>query len=242
MQIRQTAPLAFVVAAALLAACSDKSSTPPPQAGAPQQPAANPQAAKSLAMYRELLKSSSYELAGPIGQEIVANYPGTPEANEVNQTLADTVAKGTAIAGRRRLEKLWIYQTGTESGGEQSTASIYASQPATPDRVRLILRRHSQWGESVYLFGSGKGFDCGKACTIPTRFDDDPPQKLKAYSPATGEPAVFITDDHAFIAKMAKAQKVSFDVGIKGKGPATLVFETGGYDAAKFAPLAKPKK
>ena len=233
----------FVAAASVLAACSDKNAPPPATSSgvAPVAvaPAANGQAAKSLQMYRQLVKSGSYELAGPIGQEIVAKYPGSPEANEVQETLADTRSRRpTAITTRRRLERLWIYQSGKESGGDQVTASIYNSQPVA-DRVRLVLRRHSQWGQSAYLFGSGKGFECGKSCTIAVRFDEAAPEKIKAHLPETGEPAIFISDDRAFIAKMGKAQKISFDVTPKGKTPETLVFEVGGYAADKFGTPAK---
>jgi hypothetical protein len=237
MLARRIACSVFVLSASLLAACSDRNA-PPPAPAAAAQPAANAQAAKSLDMYRQLLQSSSFELAGPIGQEIVAKYPGSPEAKEVQETLTDTLAKADAITKRRRLERLWIYQAGKESGGDQTTASIYNSQPVG-DRVRLILRRHSQWGQSVYLFGSGKGFECGKSCTVTAHFDDAAPQKLKAYAPETGEPAVFISDDKAFIAKMDKAEKVSFDVTPKGKTPETLVYEVGGYDGGKFGTPAK---
>jgi hypothetical protein len=238
MLARRIACSVFVLAASLIAACSDRNA-PPPAPAATARPAANAQAAKALDMYRQLLQSGSYELAGPIGQEVVTKYPGSPEAKEVQETLTDTLAKAEAITTRRRLEKLWMYQSGKESGGEQTTASIYNSQPVA-DRVRLILRRHSQWGQSVYLFGGGKGFECGRSCTVTTRFDESAPQKLKAYAPETGEPAIFITDDKAFIAKMDNAEKVSFDVTPKGKAPETLVYEVGGYAADKFG--TPPKK
>lgn len=234
-------PLAFVFfAAAVLAACSDKNAPTPAAPAAPPPPAVNAQAVKSVEMYRQLLESKSYELAAPIGQEIVAKYPGTPAAKEVQETLADTTAKAATITSHRRLERLWSYQTGKESGGDQSTASIYDSKTAS-DPVRLVIRRHSSWGQSVYLFASGKGFECGKSCTLPTRFDDEAPTRIKAHSPDTSDPAVFITDDRAFLAKMAKAQKISIDVVLKGKGPRTLLFEVGGYDADKFAPVVKKK-
>ena len=88
-------------------------------------------------------------------------------------------------------------------------------------------------------FGSGKGFECGRSCTITARFDDGAPEKLKAHLPETGEPAIFITDDRAFIAKMDKAEKVSLDVTPKGKPPETLVYEVGGYAGDKFGTPAK---
>lgn len=241
MRAREFSRSLIVLAAALIAACSGNGA-PAPAASPPKVTAPTPDramATKSLEMYHQLLQSKSYELAAPIGQEIVAKYPGSSEAKEVQQTLMDTVAKATAITARRRLERLWIYQSGKESGGDQTTASIYSSEPTSGERVRLVLRRHSAWGQSVYLFGSGKGFDCERDCALAVRFDDVPAQRMKAHLPETGEPAIFISDDRGFIARMNKAQKVSIDALVKGKGKQTLVFEVGGYDSDKFATPAK---
>jgi hypothetical protein len=224
--------------AAALAACSP--SQPPAPAAPAAAPAVDPQLAKSLDLYRQLQQEQSWELAAPIGEEIVARYPDSAAAKEVQETLADARAKADAIVTRRRLAQLWIYQTGKESGGDQISASIYSADAAPAARVRLVLRRHSDWGQSVYLFGSGKGFECRATCTLNARFDDQP-AKLKAYLPPTGEPAMFIQDDKAFLARLADTQKLSIDVTEKGKGPHTLVFEVGGFDPAKFPQLAKKK-
>ncbi|HEV7491412.1 MAG TPA: hypothetical protein VGO25_11435 [Rhodanobacteraceae bacterium] len=237
MRARAFSPGFPVLAAVLIAACSGNNPSAP--AAAPVLTVDRAQAAKSIDMYHQLLQSKSYELAAPIGQEIVAKYPSSSEAKEVQQTLADTVAKANAITARRRLERLWIYQSGKESGGQQTTASIYSSEPVSSERARLVLRRHSAWGQSAYVFGSGKGFDCESPCTVGLRFDDAPPQRVKAHLPETGEPAIFITDDRGFIAKMSKAQKASIEVLLKGKSKQTLVFEVGGYESDKFATPAK---
>ncbi|MET0231876.1 MAG: hypothetical protein ABW186_13160 [Rhodanobacteraceae bacterium] len=241
MFARKVVPVA--AAALLIAACSDKSSAPSAAPAGPTaaQQQANAQAAKSIAMYRDLLQSKSYELAGPIGQEIVDKYPGTTEAKEVQVTLADTVAKGHAMTTRRRLERLWIYQTGKESGGDQTTASIYDTGPSINDRVRLVLRRHSAWGQSVYLFADGsKGFECRSPCTITAHFDNAPAVRIKAHLPETGEPAIFVSDDRDFIARMDKAEKIVLDVTIRGRGAQSLTYEVGGYQTEKFGtPLKK---
>lgn len=223
----------------VLAACS-KEPAPASVSAPAAAPAANAQASKALDLYRQLREQKNWELAAPVGQEVVMKFPGSPAAGEVQQTLADTSAQATAQTTHRRLERLWSYQSGKESGGEQNTASIYSSDVATGDRVRLILRRHADWGQSAYLFGSGKGFDCRGTCSLAARFDDKP-QKIKAYLPPTGEPALFINDDKAFIAKLHGTQKLGIDVSEKGKAPRTLVFEVGGFDAGKFPPLAKKK-
>ena len=240
---RQTS--ALVVAAMLVAACSPSQ---PPSTAAPgaapaapaTAPAADAQQTKSLELYRTLRKEQQWELAAPIGKEVVDKWPGSGAAKEVQETLADATAKATEIAARRRLVAMWSYQAGKESGGDQVTASIYSSDLAADKRVRLILRRHSAWGQSVYLFGGGKGFECKGTCSLAARFDDKP-QKIAAYLPDTGEPALFIKDDKGFLAKLAGTQKLSIDVTEKGKPSRTLVFEVGGYDAAKFPLLAKKK-
>jgi hypothetical protein len=222
-----------------LVACSQSQApSQAPAAGTAAAPVVDAQQTKSLALYRQLQQQQAWELAAPIGKEIVDKYPGSAAAKEVQETLADATAKASALATKHRLTALWIYQSGKESGGDQITASIYSSDQSADKRVRLILRRHSDWGQSVYLFGGGKGFECRGTCSLSAHFDDRA-QKLAAYLPETGEPALFLKDDKGFIAKLAGTQKVTIDVTEKGKPPRTLVFEVGGYDAAKFPMLEK---
>ncbi|GAA0715867.1 hypothetical protein [Dokdonella soli] len=240
MSVRNRVISFALLAVSALAACSQQQAPAPASAPA-AAPVADAQMTKALDLYRKLLQEKSWELAAPIGKEIVEKYPASPAAKEVQETLSDATAKATAITTHRRLERLWIYQSGKESGGDQNTASIYSGDAADSDRVRLILRRHSAWGQSAYLFGSGKGFECRGTCSLAARFDDQPPTKIKAYLPPTGEPALFISDDKAFIARLGATQKISIDVTEKGKGTRTLVFEVGGFDPGKFPPLAKKR-
>ncbi|MCK9538200.1 hypothetical protein [Dokdonella sp.] len=223
-----------VVAALALLACSP---APAPPAVAPA-PAA--QGEKELALYRTLREQGSWEYAAPIGKEIVERYPASAAATEVAATLAETTARAEAQVTRRRLERLWSYQSGTESGGQQVSASIYSDGGVAAERVRLVLRRHSDWGQSVYLYGSGKGFVCRGNCRIEAHFDAAP-RKLAAYRPDTGEPALFIADDKDFIARLSRAQVIRMDVVEQDRGKRSLTFEVGGFDAAKFPPLARGK-
>lgn len=220
-----------------VAACSKP--TPPPE---PPKPAVNTQLLKEYDMYRQLLEQDAFELAGEIGKGIVERFPDSPQAAEVRETLADVQAKGAAASDEKRMARLWVYQTdGVESGGMQNTASIYSNEGGEGDRVRLILRRHSAWGLSVYLFGSGKGFVCKDVCALPATWDGKP-QKIAAYLPETGEPALFIKDEKAFIAKMEKTRQITIDVQLKERGKRTITFDVGGYDPAKFPELPKRGK
>ncbi|MDQ6646520.1 MAG: hypothetical protein M3Y93_04695, partial [Pseudomonadota bacterium] len=121
-------------------------------------------------------------------------------------------------------------------------ATIYTSQPSGDDRVRLVLRRHTSWGQSVFLYGEKPGFVCRGNCTIPATVDGKP-VRIKAFAPTTGEPALMIRDDKAFLAMLQEAKKISLDVTLaKGEKKQTLVYEVAGFDADKWLPVAKKKK
>src|SRR5690348_3043908 len=233
-------PLLLAVSViALASGCSQAPTPAPAQNATPGQAAPNSaDAAKKLSLYNAMLKASRDDLAAPIGEEIVSDYPNTPAAAEVQKTLPGIQAKAKARAEHDRLAALWLYQTGMQSGGKQITASISSSKPSGEAAVRLILRRHSKWGQSVYLFGSGNGFVCKGQCEVPMRFDGKP-EKWKAYLPKTGEPALFIKDDPRFIKAMEKAGTIEMDVVTRDHGKETLKFETGGFDPGKFPELPK---
>jgi hypothetical protein len=225
-----------------LAACSsqDGASTAP----AASAPTVNPRDAADLELYRKLLAKGSYELAAPIGAGVVARSPGGVAAQEIKKTLADAQAKAEAINEKRRLEALWLYQSGEQSGGTQNTASIYPDKPALAhDRIRLILRRHSDWGQSAYLYDTGNaGFVCKGRCKLPLKIDGKDAKPLVSYRPDTGEPAIFIDHDVAFVAMLEKAHTLDIDVEMKDHGAQTLHFEVGGFDPAQWPEPAKPSK
>lgn len=235
---RHGAPLAGAVLILALGACSPSGNQANTSNAVPanQQDANTQQAGQKLKLYEQMLDDHRDDLAAPIGEEIVSDYPNTPAAAEVQKTLPGIQAKAKAKAESDRLAALWLYQTGMQSGGKQVSASIGSSKPAGEAAVRLILRRHSKWGQSVYLFGSGHGFVCKDQCELPMRFDGKP-EKWKAYLPKTGEPALFIKDDSRFIKAMQGARVIEMDVVTKDHGKETLTFEVGGYDPAKFPKL-----
>ncbi len=216
----------------------------PKPAAAPNTDAA---AAKELVLYEQMRASQSWDLAVSLGDEITQKYPSSPAATQVKQTLDDLRAKATAQREARRVARLWAYAAVPEAGGTQYTAAVESKEPlksaASPkdaERIRLVLRDHPKWGQSVYLLLDNAKFDCSKGCaTLPVRFDDALAQRMKATIPPTGEPALFIDDDKGFIAKMVKAKSVAIDATIKGEGAKTFVFEVGGYDTTKLPAATK---
>ena len=228
-----------VLAAFAMTACSQQGEVPPVAPSASAQAAANEAAAaKELKLYQQMLAEHSDALAAPVGEEIVQKYPGTSAAAEVQKTLPKIQADAKAKAEHDRLANLWYYQT-ADVDGMQHTASTY-SEPRSANSVRLVLRRHVKWGESVYLFApdGSKGFVCKDLCNVVMRFDGKR-ETWKAYLPKTGEPAMFIKNEKRFIAALEKAKVIEMDVTSREHGKETLKFEVGGYEPSKFLPLSK---
>jgi hypothetical protein len=223
----------------LLAACSQQDQTPSPQdaAKAQAQQMAD-EANRQLQTYRQMLAMKNDEMAAQLGEAIVKQFPSSDAAKEVQQTLPDVEKRAKEAAEKRRLAGLWTYQVGPMEGGTQSTASLYSTRPGGDRAVRLVLRRHTKWGESVFLFGNGHGFVCKGNCTLQAQFDGKP-HPLRAFLPTTGEPAIFIRDDKAFITAMEKTRRITIDTEMQDGGKQELVFETGGYDPSKWEAVGK---
>jgi hypothetical protein len=227
-------------AAWMLAGCSQQGNTPTAEQRQAQAQAAD--AARNLDTYRQLLRIGNDEMAVSMGKDIVKRFPDSDAAKEVQKTLPAIEKRYTEASEKNRLARLWLYQVAPMAGGTQSTATIENSQPAGGDRVRLVLRRHTSWGQSVFLYGSKPGFVCRGNCTIAATVDGKP-VRIKAFAPSTGEPALMIRDDKAFIAMLGKAKKIGMDVTlVDGEKKQTLVYEVGGFDPAKWAAVGKGGK
>jgi hypothetical protein len=221
----------------VLAGCSQSGD----QAQAPQQAQAPADdSAQKLDTYRQLLRIGNDEMAVTMGKEILARYPNTPAAQEVQQSLPGIEQRYTENSEKARLANLWLYQVSPMEGGTQSTATIYSSQPSGDDRVRLVLRRHTEWGQNAFLFNGGpRGFVCRSVCSIKATFDGKP-GTISAFAPPTGEPALLFKDDKGFIAQLEKAKKITMDVTLQdGEKKVTLVYEVGGFDPSKWQAVAK---
>ena len=229
--------------ATALAACSGGNAPPPVDPAVVAKAAAESAATKEAALYDQMRQSGSWDIATSLGNEILARYPGTQAATQIQKTIEETRTKSAAIATSHRLAGLWAYTTSAEDGGTQYAAAIATKEALKlPNaRLRLVLRQHPKWGQSVYLLLDNATFDCKGGCvTLPVSFDGAAPQRMKATIPPTGEPALFIDDDKGFIAKLEKTKTIGVGVNLKGTGAFDAEFEVGGYDAARLP--AKPKK
>ncbi|MGN6481091.1 hypothetical protein [Luteibacter sp.] len=232
----------LIAFSALASACSQQ---PDQQAAQPAQAAANDtnaEAAKKLEIYQQLLKLHNDGPAVQIGHEIVDKYPDSPAAAEVKKTLGPMEQAFKETSEKNRLTALWLYQVSPMQGGTQSTATIQSSRPTGEEQVRLILRRHTDWGQSVFLYAvAGKGFVCKGDCSLKATFDGKP-KVIKAFRPPTGEPALLFRNDAQFLKDLAKTKRLTIDVVTVSRGETTLTFETGGFDPAKWQDLPKKKK
>ncbi len=220
-----------------LAGCSQSGD----QAQAPQQAQAPADdSADKLNTYRQLQRIGNDEMAVTMGKEILSRYPNSDAAKEVQQSLPAIEQRYKENSEKNRLAGLWLYQVSPMAGGTQSTATIYTSQPAGEERVRLVLRRHTEWGQNAFLFNGGPhGFVCKGVCSIKATFDGKP-GTIAAFAPSTGEPALLFKDDKGFIAQLEKAKKITMDVTLQdGEKKQTLVFETGGFDPSKWQAVSK---
>jgi hypothetical protein len=239
--LRRSITVATACGLLALAGCSQQDqSAAPSQADAAKAQAqveAN-EANSQLQSYRQMLQMKNDEMAAQLGQDIVQHFPNSDAAKEVQQTLPDVQQRWKETSDKRRLAAMWTYQVGPMEGGTQSTASLFSTRPSGDRAVRLVLRRHTQWGQSVFLFGTGHGFVCKGNCVLQAQFDGKP-HPLRAFLPTSGEPAIFIRDDKPFIEAMEKTKRIVINVEMQDGGKQELVLDTGGYDPSKWTALGK---
>ena len=239
ISLRDCLLAAALGAAFAMGGCSQQGSAPAQAQAKAHADAATANA--NLDTYRQLLRIHNDEMAVTMGKDIVSRFPDSAAASEVQQTLPAIEQRYKANSEKTRLAALWWYQVAPMAGGKQSTATIHSTSSGSAEPVKLVLRRHTQWGQSVFLFGSGRGFVCRGMCTLHLSVDGKS-VPIKASAPPTGEPALMFRDDKGFIAMLRKARNISIDVTlVDGDKKQTLVYEVGGFDPAKWVELGKPK-
>ncbi|MBS0195020.1 MAG: hypothetical protein JSR34_12355 [Proteobacteria bacterium] len=226
--------VAGLAGALMLSGCTQHAAQ---EAAQRQAQAKTAEIARDLDTYRQALRDHNDASALATGRDLVQRFPNDAAAKEVQQTLPDIQKRWADKQEQERLAELWQYDESPMAGGIQSTAVIYDSQPSDLS-VRLVLRRHTSWGQSVYLFGDGKGFVCKGDCTIHAKFDGKP-RTIVAYAPPTGEPALMFRDDKGFIAALTKARKIEMEVTLRdGMKKVELLYEVSGFLPDHWKPLA----
>ena len=186
--------------------------------------------------YDQARTAGQYELAQAYGNQLLHDAPDTVAAREVRATLSDTGIKVDEARDKRRLEKLWSYNTELMEGGGDGvvhTGAIYATPDDGNTPVRLVLRQHPKWGRSVYLVLDSGEFDCPPGCEVAVKFDDAPPRQFKATKSTENKQAMFIDDERTIRESLDKIRVITVSASVGGK-PRNISFEVGGFDRVQL--------
>lgn len=197
------------------------------------------EAQKQYANYQQLVAAGRGDLALNIADHVLKNFPQTQAAASLQAEVAPLREKIAAEQEQRRLESLWVYhdENDKEAGGRVQTAYMFAKQPLGPaeagkeaPRARLVLRRHPQWGEDVYLLSERGPFVCPEPCRLQVQFDESAVRTVPGEIPPTGEHAIFVKDFEHFMRYLPGTRLVRITGKLKDGGEQVMEFETGGYD------------
>jgi len=230
---------ALLVLMVPLGACKREDPQAAVQAEAAQAAAAEQAAMQVEQQFAAAVAKQDWSLARGYGEVLLMDHPGTQAAARVEAQLADVRGKVAEADSQSRLRALWSYQTEPVKGGNQLSASIFASKPVDTGggarQVRLIFRDHPDWGRSSYLTLEAGDFDCYGGCKVQVTLDDKAPKAMAASRPKTDEAiAMFIEDERALWRMAASAKTMTIEFPVKMGGKRSAVFEVGGLDKDKL--------
>lgn len=195
--------------------------------------------------YEAARTEGHWEVAETHADTLRQRFPAAKAADAVLGTLPEVRTRAEAARETRRLRELWTYQQTPVEGGTQHTATIYSRTPPAGDDlpsvqpdVQLVLRDHPSWGRSAYLLLAQKDFSCVAPCHMQIAFDDGEATRFAGRAADSGKgPALFIEDETAFEAALAKAKEVRIRLP-EGSGR----LRSASFDVAGFTPgrYAKP--
>ncbi len=203
-------------------------------------------AAQQLAEYRQMRGMGRDDLALNFAEDLVKRYPGSAAAREVEAEIAELRAKAESERERAHLEGLWTYHAVPYEEGEGTifTGFLYSrgaagTSPAAEDepRLRLVIRRHPDWGESVYLLSDAGAWTCTEPCPIRIGFGEGDWMEAPGTPADSGSaPALFIERDFAsLLGDLRSSRLFRVEVPLQA-GPTVFTFEIGGLDPKRLYP------
>ncbi|MFT3761397.1 MAG: hypothetical protein QM761_02060 [Pseudoxanthomonas sp.] len=233
--------LALAVLIPLLTACGP--SEEQKRAAAEAAAAQKEQAAAELAkQYEDARAAQKWEMARIHGAALLAQYPDTQAAEQVQQSFDETKARAEAKREQDRLSSLWNYAQVQAGKGVQRSAMIYSKDTVDvdgsgPRTVQLVFRDHPQWKRSAYLVLQVGDFAkaCYRSCSVSVSVDGGAPRKLSANRPDTDEAIAMFIDDHKALWKLVrKAKAIEIEFPTRDVGARKAVFEVGGLDGSQM--------
>lgn len=241
---RSIAGLALCATALLvLSACGPDEAEKQARAQAQAQLRQEAAAEKQYQDFKQLMAAGRSDLALGMADHLLATHPQTQAAARIKNEVEPLRAQVEEARETRRLQALWVYhdEHDAKAGGRVRSAYIFARDPIGPatngeaaPRARLVLRRHPQWGDDVYLLSERGHFTCASPCRLKVSFEPGQSRTVPGEIPPTGEPAIFVRDFKGFIRDLPQARSVSIEAVLKDGGAQTLHFEVGGYEAGKI--------
>jgi hypothetical protein len=188
--------------------------------------------------YQAAEKDQNWVVALQNADVLVAKFPESAEAKQLQPQLADIRKKAEAKEEEKRLATLWDYQQTSVgkkiqfSAGIYSEVPLFAGQPSdVPPAARMIIRIHPEWGKSIYLVIANSAFACGSPCAMQIRFDDKVAKTFPGKQASTGTgPALFIENDKVFYKAMQDAKNVK----IKLNQMSEMEFKVDSYDPMRL--------
>jgi hypothetical protein len=212
---------------------------------AQRQARAEAAAAEGAAQVDAVLRDGKLEIAHAYAVDVVSRYAATQAGRALAARLPELERQARAIAEARRLENLWTYHQvdDAEAGGTVHTAYIQAAtQGGGAPQVRLVLRRHPAWGQSIYLLmDSGGDFACQDQCRVALKVDSDEPQPLLiSRAKDNVPPAVFIEEDRKLLPIIEKARSLRISLPLAGGGEREFLFEVAALKPEQLGPAVRP--
>lgn len=235
---------ALLCTALLATGCVDREAQQRERA-AQMQARAEAAAQQGATQVDAVLRDGKLEIAHAYAVDVVSRYPNTEAGRALAARLPELEKQATAVAEARRLDNLWTYHQvdDAEAGGIVYTAYIHgAAQGAgSAPQVRLVLRRHPAWGQSVYLLmDSGGDFACQNECRVPLKVDDGEAQPmLISRAENNVPPAVFIEEDAKVLAIVEKARALRITLPLAGGGEREFLFEVSALKIDQLGPEVK---
>lgn len=232
---------ALVLAAA---ACAEQGNRPAAEADVPP-----PTAAGGLAHAREALSAGNLQLALGEAQAVVADFPGSAEADTASALIPEIRLAIQAEVDSARVRKLrdkWSYRSTEDpmSGSTARFASIESENEVSFDfpyegaqRGTLTIRDHPSHGRDVLLSIRTGQFLCPSYddCQIRIRFDEAAARTWNAVGPSDNSTTViFIRNADRFLAQLRSAQVLRIQAEFYQEGQPIFEFHVGGFDHDRY--------
>lgn len=201
-------------------------------------------AAQQLSQYRATLAMGREDLALNFAEDLLNRFPGSAAAKEVEAEIGALRGKAQAQQDKQRLEGLWTYHAVPHESGEGTvyTAFLYSegasgNSPAAEDepRLRMVIRRHPEWGESVYLLSDAGAYACGEPCPMRIAFDEGEWIDASGTPADSGSaPALFIERDFSsLLGDFRSTRRFRVEIPL-ADGSREFGFEIDGLDAERL--------